>query len=89
MPEIEAYLKYLYSVHRLSAKSRNQAIAALKFLYGRILKRPLDDEALKPMRAKQSQFARRTLISKQDVASYFSVCQIHIGYCSRFATLAR
>jgi integrase len=71
LPEIEGYLKHLYSVHRLSPKSRNQAIAALKFLYGRILKTPLDDEAMRPMRAKQSQFARRTLISKPDVGKLF------------------
>jgi integrase len=75
-PEIEGYLKHLYSVHHLSAKSRNQAISALKFLYGRILKSPLDDDAIRPMRAKQSQFARRTLISKPDVGKLFQALPI-------------
>lgn len=73
LPEIEGYLKHLYASHRLSAKSRNQAIAALKFLYGRILKRPLDDDLLRPLRAKQSQFSRKTLISKPDVGKLFKV----------------
>lgn len=73
LPEIKSFLEHLYTDHRLSAKSRNQAIAALKFLYGRILGRPLDDQAIRPMRAKQGNFARRTLISKPDVAKLFQV----------------
>jgi integrase len=71
LPEIEGYLKHLYTTHQLSAKSRNQAIAALKFLYGKILKRPLDDDAVRPLRAKQSPFTRKTLISKPDIGRLF------------------
>lgn len=69
--EVEQFLRYLYTDRRLSAKSRNQAIAALKFLYGRVIKKPLDDEQCKALRAKQGNYARRVLISKPDLSKLF------------------
>jgi integrase len=68
---VKHFLSHLYTEHRLSAKSRNQAIAAIKFLYAKVIGNPLDDDAIRPLRAKQSQFSRRTLISKQDVGKLF------------------
>lgn len=64
---IEGFLKYLYEKHRASAKTRNQALSALRFLYEKILKHEWDEKTMWKLRAKTSGESRRTLISKQDV----------------------
>jgi integrase len=69
---VSDYLAHLYKGHKLSPKSRNQSLSALKFLYTTVIGIPLDDEECKKLRAKESQFARKTLISKPDIAKLFA-----------------
>lgn len=66
------FLAHLYTEHRLAAKSRNQSIAAIKFLYSKVIGIELDDARCKQLRAKESQHTRKTLISKPDVAKLFA-----------------
>ena len=40
-PEVTAFLSFLASAGRVSASTQNQALAALLFLYGEVLKRPV------------------------------------------------
>ncbi len=40
-PEVTAFLSFLASACRVSASTQNQALAALLFLYGEVLKRPV------------------------------------------------
>lgn len=68
---INGFLSHLYADCRLSSRSRNQAIAALKFLYGKVIGSPLDEQTCKDLRAKQPKHSRRTLISKPDIAKLF------------------
>lgn len=70
--EVKKFLEYLYDQRHLSAKSRNQALAALKFLYEKVIGKPLDEEKYKSLRAKQGNYARRVLISKPDMAKLFN-----------------
>jgi integrase len=62
----------LYEVKSLASKSRNQAVYALRFLYENIVKKPLDELQCKKLLAKVSKHARRTLISKPDIAKLFA-----------------
>jgi integrase len=71
VPEISGYLTCLYTQYHLSARTRNQACAALKFLYSNVIGSPLDEDACKKLRAKQSQHTRRTLIGKSHLSLLF------------------
>lgn len=68
---IKEFLMHIYETDRSSAKTRNQALSALRFLYEGILETPWDEEAMRKLRARTSSNARRTLISKQDVGKLF------------------
>lgn len=68
---IASFLSHLYTDCRLSSRSRNQAVAALKFLYSKVIGKPLDDDVCKDLRAKQPKHSRRTLIAKQDIGKLF------------------
>ena len=78
---IKPFLTEMYATKGTAAKTRNQALSALKFLYENLLKNPIDDDLCKGLRAKQSKYARRILIGKPDLAkllqepdTYFYVC---------------
>ena len=68
---IKEFLMHIYETEHSSAKTRNQALSALRFLYEGILGIHWDEEAMRSLRAKTSSNARRTLISKQDVGKLF------------------
>lgn len=70
---IAGFLKFLYERHHASAKTRNQALSALRFLYEIILKCEWNEDAMGKLRAKTSSESRRTLISKPDVGKLLSV----------------
>lgn len=70
--EVKKFLEYLYDRRHLSSKSRNQALAALKFLYEKVIGKPLDEDIYKSLRAKQSEYDRRVLISKPDMVKLFA-----------------
>jgi len=68
---VKDFLAHLYECHQLSAKSRNQSLCAIKFLYSEVIGAPLNEEAAIKLRAKESSFSRKTLISKPDVGKLF------------------
>lgn len=70
--EVKKFIEFLYVTKHLSAKSRNQALAAIRFLYDKVIGKPLDEEKYQSLRAKQGNYARRVLISKPDMAKLFS-----------------
>ena len=69
---IKPFLTEMYATKGTAAKTRNQALSALKFLYENLLKNPIDDDLCKGLRAKQSKYARRILIGKPDLAKLLS-----------------
>ena len=83
--EIESYLTHLAVQENVAPSTQNQALAALQFLYKKVLHVPLDEEIL-PVPAKRSKHLP-VVLSKQEVADVLShlpgtyqlICQLLYG----------
>ncbi len=69
--DVYAWRRFLASDLRLSPIAQNQAVSAIKFLFARVLGRPIAELEGNPLRAKEPQKCRRRLIAKPDLIRLF------------------
>ncbi|MCA9194135.1 MAG: phage integrase N-terminal SAM-like domain-containing protein [Planctomycetales bacterium] len=69
--DVYAWRRYLATRLQLSPKSQNQAVSAIKFLFGRVLGKPISEPDGNPLRAKESKRGRRRVIAKPDLVRLF------------------
>ena len=69
--DVHAWRRHLAKDIHLSPKTQNQAVSAIKFLFGRVLGKTLAETAENPLRAKEPDRCRRRLIAKPDLIRLF------------------
>lgn len=93
--DIESYLTYLAAERQVAPSTQNQALAALQFLYQRVLHLPLDEEIL-PLPAKRPKhlpvvLSRREtqLVLREMSGTYLLICQLLYGAGLRISEALR
>lgn len=93
--EIESYLTHLAVQKNVAPSTQNQALAALQFLYQRVLHLPLDEEIL-PLPAKRPKhlpvvLSRREtqLVLREMSGTYLLICQLLYGAGLRISEALR
>ncbi len=69
--DVYAWRRYLAKDIHLSPKTQNQAVSAIKFLFSRVLGKPLAEPEENPLRAKEPQKCRRRVVARPDLIRLF------------------
>lgn len=69
--DVYRWRRHLASDLQLSPRTQNQAVSAIKFLFARVLGKPLVEPKENPLRAKESKNCRRQFIAKSDLVRLF------------------
>lgn len=70
--DVYEWRRHLASDIHLSPKSQNQAVSAIKFLFSRVLGKPLTEGEENPLRAKEPTKCRRRVVAKPDLIKIFN-----------------
>jgi site-specific recombinase XerD len=70
--DVYAWRRHLAKDINLSPKTQNQAVSAIKFLFARVLGKPLAEPEENPLRAKEPNRCRRRVIARPDLISLFN-----------------
>jgi site-specific recombinase XerD len=70
--DVYAWRRHLAKDFQLSPKTQNQAVSAIKFLFARVLGKPLAEPEGNPLRAKEPDRCRRHVISRPDLIRLFN-----------------
>ena len=69
--DVYAWRRHLAARLHLSPKSQNQAVSAIKFLFARVLGKPIKEWEGNPLRAKEPKRCRRRAVAKADLLRLF------------------
>ncbi len=70
--DVYAWRRYFAKDIHLSPKTQNQAVSAIKFLFSRVLGKPLTEPEENPLRAKEPNRCRRRVVAKPDLIRLFN-----------------
>lgn len=70
--DVYAWRQFQANIMHLSPKSQNQAVSAIKFLFARVLGKPIPEPEGNPLRAKEPRKCRRRMVAKPDLIQLFN-----------------